>query len=137
MSKEDILREFMAEVWNNQRKDTVHKYIADEYQIHLDTGDNWEGKTLDHQEFKERLDFSFNSFPDINFEITSAIEEEKHVAITWILTGTNLGKIGDFQPTNKKINVKGMTIYFFNGLFISGHSQVFDRKSVMQQLGFI
>lgn len=42
----------------------------------------WERKKLNHQEFKDRLDFSFNSFPDINFEITSAIEEENHVAIT-------------------------------------------------------
>ncbi len=137
MNKENILREFMTEVWNNQRKDLVNKFVAKEYQIYLDTGDNWEGKTLDHEAFKKRLDFSFNSFPDMNFEIKSAIEEENHVAITWIMTGTNLGKIGDFPPTNKKIKTNGITIYFFNGNLISGHSQVFDRITVMKQLGFM
>jgi len=137
MSKENILREFMEKVWNNQRKDLVEKYVAKKYQIHLDTGDNWEGKILNHKAFKERLDFSFDSFPDINFEIQSAIEEENHVAITWILTGTNLGKIGDSPPTKKKIKTNGMTIYFFDGNLITGHSQVFDRTTVMQQLGFI
>jgi len=137
MNKEDILRGFIVEVWNNQRKDLVEKYITQDYHIYLDTGDNWEGKTLDHHEFKKRLDFSFNSFPDMNFEIVSAIEEEKNVAISWILSGTNLGKIGDFPPTNKKINTKGMTIYYFKGNRISGHTQVFDRATVMNQLGFI
>jgi len=137
MSKEKILREFMEEVWNNQRKDLVGKFVAEEYKIHLDTGDNWEGKILNQEEFKKRLDFSFDSFPDMNFEIKSAIEEENHVAITWILTGTNLGKIGNFPPTKKKINTNGMTIYFFKGNLISGHSQVFDRVTVMKQLGFM
>ena len=136
MNKESILRSFMQEVWNNQRKDLIEKFVAKEYVIHLDTGDHWEGKTLDHKEFIKRLDFSFDSFPDMNFEIISAIEEESHVAISWILTGTNLGMIENFPPTNKKINTKGMTIYHFQGNLISGHTQVFDRLTVMKQLGF-
>ena len=127
----------MDEVWNRQRKELVEKYVSEEYHIHLDTGDPWEGKTLTHAEFIKRLDFSFDSFPDMNFEITSAIEEENHVAINWILTGTNLGKIQNFPPTNKKIRTNGTTIYFFKGDLISGHSQVFDRMTVMKQLGFI
>ena len=137
MSKEKILRTFMKQIWNQQRKDLVEQFVATEYQIYLDTGDPWEGKILNHMEFKKRLDFSFNSFPDINFEITAAIEEESHVAINWILTGTNLGKIGDFPPTNKKIRTNGMTIYYFRDDLIAGHSQVFDRMTVMKQLGFV
>ncbi len=129
MIKEKIIHEFIDQIWNNQRKDLVEKFVANEYQIHLDTGDNWEGKKLNHIAFKERLDFSFNSFPDMNFEITSAIEEENHVAITWILTGTNLGKIGDFQPTNQKINTNGMTIYYFKDNIITGpHRSLIETK---------
>ncbi len=137
MSKATILRAFMTNVWNEKRKDLVETYVSPNYKIHLDTGDNWEGQTLNHAAFKKRLDFSFDSFPDINFDIQSAIEEENHVAITWILTGTNLGKIGEFPPTNKKIKTKGMTIYFFENNLITGHSQVFDRMTVRKQLGFV
>lgn len=136
MNKESFLRAFMNEIWNKQNFDQVEKYIHPEYTIHLDTADPWEGKTLDHSEFKNRLKFSFNSFPDINFEITSAIEEENHVAITWILTGTNLGKIGEFPPTKKSIKTNGFTIYHFKENLINGHTQVFDRTTVMKQLGF-
>jgi len=76
-------------------------------------------------------------FIDMNFDIQSAIEEENHVAITWILTGTNLGKIEDYPATHKNIKTTGMTIYYFKDDLISGHSQVYDRVTVMRQLGFI
>jgi len=122
MSKKEILIDFMAKVWNNQREDLVEKFVSEKYEIHLDAGE---------------LNHSFNSFPDINFEITSAIEDNNHVAITWILTGTNLGAIGNIPPTNKKVKAKGMTFYFFEGDLISGHSQVFDRATISKQLGFV
>jgi len=137
MNKEIFLREFMHEVWNMQGFDKVSKYIHSNYTIHLDNADPWEGKTLSHSEFKERLNHSFNSFPDMNFEITSAIEDGNQVAITWFLTGTNRGPIGEYPATNKAIKAKGMTIYHFKDNLINGHTQVFDRTTVMKQLGFI
>lgn len=136
MNKEKFLRDFMEKVWNQQNFDQVAAYVHPGYTIHLDTADPWEGKTLSHEEFKERLRFSFNSFPDMHFEITLAIPEENHVAIQWILTGTNLGNIGAYPPTKQSIRTNGMTIYHFKDSLISGHTQVFDRKTVMQQLGF-
>ena len=137
MNKENFLREFMTEVWNNHDFDKVEKYIHSDYTVYLDTEDPWEGKTLSHTEFKTRLKYSFDSFPDMHFEITSAIEEENHVAVTWILTGTNRGMIGEIPATNKSIETNGITIYHFENNLISGHTQVFDRKMVAKQLGFI
>jgi steroid delta-isomerase-like uncharacterized protein len=137
MNKESFLREFMDKIWNQQGYDHVAHYVHKAYTVHLDNTDPWEGKTLNHVEFRERLKFSFDSFPDMHFEITSAIPDENHVAITWILTGTNLGMIGGYPPTQKRINTTGMTIYHFKDDLISGHTQVFDRVTVMKQLGFI
>lgn len=137
MDKEKNLREFIEEIWNKKNFDKVEQYVDSNYTIHLDNDDPWEGKTLNHNEFMERLRFSFDSFPDMNFEITSAIEDQNHVAITWILTGTNLGKIGEFPPTRKKIKTRGMSIYHYANDLISGHTQVFDKRTVAIQLGFI
>jgi len=137
MDKETFLRAFMNDIWNKQSFELIEKYVHPQYIIHLDTADPWEGKTLSHADFKQRLKFSFDSFPDMNFEITSAIPEENHVAITWILRGTNLGMIGEYPATKKSIETTGMTIYHFKDNLISGHTQVFDRTTVMRQLGFI
>jgi hypothetical protein len=50
------------------------------------------------------------------FAITTAISEENHVAITWILTGTNLRMIQEYPPTKKYIKTKGLTIYHFKAI---------------------
>jgi|TARA_R110000744_G_scaffold219390_3_gene338107 steroid delta-isomerase-like uncharacterized protein len=137
MNKEAFLREYIDEIWNKKNFNKIQQYIHPEYTIYLDTNDPWEGKTLSVAEFKERLNFSFNSFPDMNFEITSAISEKNHAAITWILTGTNQGIIGEYPPTNKSINTTGVTIYHFKDNLINGHTQIFDRITVIKQLGFL
>lgn len=137
MTNESILREFIQKVWNEKDLYSVERYVHPVYTIQIDTGDPWEGKTLGLDEFKIRLHYSFDSFPDINFDIQSAIADGEYVAITWIMTGTNLGKIGGFPATGKSIKTNGVTIYHFDNGKVCGHSQVFDRTAVMKQLGFM
>lgn len=136
MNKKQFLSDFMRDVWNNKEFEKVEKYINKEYEIKLDPADPWEGKILDHEEFKKRLRYSFDSFSDLNFEITNQIEDINHVAISWIMRGTNDGQIENIPPTYKKIQTTGITIYHFKKSKICGHSQVFDRSIVMSQLAF-
>jgi steroid delta-isomerase-like uncharacterized protein len=137
MTNEIILKEFMQKVWNEKDFNSIALFVDPAYTIHIDTGDPWEGKTLTHDEFKTRLNYSFSSFPDLHFAIQDAISDGDYVAINWIMTGTNLGNIGNFPPTNKAINAAGTTIYHFRNNKVSGHSQVFDRTAIMRQLGFL
>jgi steroid delta-isomerase-like uncharacterized protein len=137
MTNEMILRKFLEKVWNNKEYHSVEEFVYPAYTIHLDNGDPWEHKTIDLDTFRKRLHYSFDSFPDLHFEIRTAISDGDHVAITWVMTGTNLGMIGGFPATGKFINTEGATIYFFTDGKVSGHSQVFDRTTVMKQLGFI
>jgi steroid delta-isomerase-like uncharacterized protein len=136
MSNETILREFIQKVWNEKNTDLIEAFVHQEYTIHIDNGDAWEGKTLNNDEFKARLNDSFGPFPDIHFDIQYAIADGDHVALTWIMTGTNLGPTGVFPATGKSIKTQGVTIYQFSNGKICGHSQVFDRTTVMRQLGF-
>lgn len=136
MTNETVLRDFMQKIWNEKDIESIPQFLSTEYTIYLDNQDPWEGKTLTQEEFKKRLDNSFVPFPDIHFEIQQSIADGDSVAITWIMTGTNRGKIGNFPPTNKPIKALGMTIYYFKDGKICGHSQVFDRTTIMKQLGF-
>ena len=137
MDNVTTLKEFMQKVWNEKDFDSISQFVAPEYTVYQDNADPWEGKTLNHSEFKTRLNYSFNSFPDINFEIKTAISDGDSVAIVWGMTGTNTGKIGDYPPTNKNIQADGITIYRFKEGKVCGHTQVYDRTTIMKQLGFL
>lgn len=137
MDNETILRNFIQKVWNEKDFDSIAQFVAPSYTVYRDTSDPWEGKSLNHFEFKTRLNYSFHSFPDLTFDIKTAISDGDCVAIVWVMTGTNTGKIGDYPPTNRKIHADGITIYHFNDGKVCGHTQVYDRTTIMKQLGFL
>jgi len=137
MTNESILRRFLDRVWNNKDVSELEDFITSNYTIYLDPSDEWEGKTLNYQQFIRRLDDSFIPFPDIHFHILTAVSDSNYVAVTWEMTATNSGPIGDIPPTGKSIKTQGITIYYFKDGRISGHSQIFNRELVAQQLGFI
>ena len=137
MNNTATLKELIDQVWNKKEFSLIEKLIATEYTIHFDTGDPWEGKTIDNDEYIIRLHYSFDSFPDMHFAIETTVADGNFVAITWIMTGTNLGNIGTIPATGKAIKTFGTTIYHFNNGKLCGHTQVFDRTAVMKQLGFL
>jgi len=137
MNNETILRTFIDEVWNKKDTSRIGHFVDEAYTIHLDAGDAWDRKTLTLQEYTMRLQDSFIPFPDIHFAIESAVADADAVAITWIMTGTNLGNMGSVPPTGRAIKTSGVTIYHFNKGKLCGHTQVFDRTTVMKQLGFL
>jgi steroid delta-isomerase-like uncharacterized protein len=137
MNNETILRAFIDEIWNKKDTSRITYFVDEVYTIHLDAGDPWEGKTLNLREYEVRLQNSFIPFPDINFDIQTAVADGNAVAITWIMTGTNLGNMGTIPATGKAIKTFGATIYHFKNGKVCGHTQVFDRTTVMKQLGFL
>ena len=98
-------------------------------------GDPWEGQTLDKEEYKQRVLYSRNAFPDLCFNIKEFVTSEDRVVINWVLTGTHQGDLADVPATGKKISMSGLTIYYFGEGKISGHWQVIDRLAFLAQIG--
>jgi steroid delta-isomerase-like uncharacterized protein len=130
-----ILAEFMEAVWNRGDANAVDQFLADEYTIHSDPGDPWDGATLSRTGFKERLAASRGPFPDLHFDIVEFVADTDRVAIAWTMRGTQTGPLGPLPPTDRRIEVQGMTVYYFRDGRITGHRQVVDRLSVARQLG--
>lgn len=129
------LADFMELVWNRGDAAAVDRFLADEYVIHSDPGDPWDGAALSREGYKERLLTSRAPFPDLRFEIAETVADGDRVAITWRMLGTHTGPMGPFPPTGRRIEVQGMTVYYFRDSRITGHRQVVDRFAVAQQLG--
>lgn len=129
------LADFMETVWNRGDAAAVDRFLADEYVIHSDPGDPWEGATLSRDGFKDRVLASRAPFPDLRFEIAETIAAGDQVVIAWRMLGTQTGAMGALPPTGRPIAVHGITVYYFRGGLIAGHRQVVDRLAVAQQLG--
>jgi steroid delta-isomerase-like uncharacterized protein len=125
----------MDAVWNNGDLDAVERFVADEYTIYSDPGDPWDGAVLTRAGFKERLVASRGPFPDLHFDLIEVISENDRVAIAWRMSGTQTGPLGPMSPTGRRIEVHGMTVYYFRDERIIGHRQVVDRLAVARQLG--
>lgn len=90
----------------------VDRFLAEQYTIHSDPGDPWDGQTPSREAFKSRLTTSRAPFPDLRFEPDDVIADGYRVAVSW-MRGTQLGALADRPPTGRSIDVQGMRIYYF------------------------
>jgi steroid delta-isomerase-like uncharacterized protein len=135
MTNVGVLAAFMEAVWNRGDAAAVDQFVGEQYTIHSDPGDPWDGKTLSRSAFKDRLNQSRGPFPDLHFDVTDTVANGDTVAIAWTMTGTQTGFLGGQPPTHRRFMTHGMTIYYFLDGQLTGHRQVVDRLSVVQQLG--
>ena len=53
-------------------------------------------------------------FSDVQWHIADMVADEDKVAVKWDLTATHDGEFMGISPTNKKISVCVMNVYYFN-----------------------
>ena len=107
------LQTFMDTIWNAGDFSQLEQYVSPQYTIKHDPGDAWEGQTLDHATFQERVMYSRNAFPDLNFDIQEMVEEGNRVVAFWIMSGTHQGDLDNIPATGRQFSISGMTIYDF------------------------
>lgn len=137
MSLKTTLSNFMDDIWNTGDYSKVEQYVAPEYTVKHDPGDAWDGKTLDHATFIERVRYSRNAFPDLNFAIREMVEEGDKVVASWIMSGTHEGDLDNIPATGRPFSITGMTIYTFQDGKVSGHWQAYDRLGFIGQMGLM
>lgn len=125
---------FMATIWNRGEFSELAQFVHPQYQVLDDPGDPWNGKTLDLDQFKSRVLYSRNAFPDLNFEIHETIEGSEKVAIRWTMSGTHRGDLPMLAATNKPFKISGMTFYYFKDGKVCGHRQAFDQLGFLSQV---
>lgn len=132
------IQHFMDTIWNAGDFSQLADFVSPEYTIHHDPGDAWDGQTLDHATFQERVLYSRNAFPDLNFAIQDMIAEDSRVVAFWIMSGTHQGDLENLPATGRQFSISGMTIYDFDAEGrVSGHTQAYDRLGFMAQMGLL
>ena len=135
MDLKATLQSFMNEVWNHGDFMNLGDFLTHTYEIYQDPGDPWDGKTLDNNEFVERVMYSRTAFPDLHFNIQEMILETDKIAVRWTMSGTHLGDLPQLPSTGNKFSITGMTFYYFDDGKICGHRQSFDQLGFLSQIG--
>ena len=132
------LQTFMGTIWNTGDFSQLEQYVSQQYTIKHDPGDAWEGQTLDHATFQQRVMYSRNAFPDLNFDIQEMVGEGNRVVAFWIMSGTHQGDLDNIPATGRQFSISGMTIYDFDDAGkVCGHTQAYDRLGFIGQMGLM
>ena len=75
------------------------------------------------------------AFPDSHAEIDDFVDAGDRIYRRWTVTGTHTGSWLGIPPTGRRIEVSGVDIERFEGDLIIEHWNIWDRLTLMEQLG--
>lgn len=90
--------------------------------------------------FSEKAKRAHAGFPDLKLKVDEVISEGDKVAVSWTLTGTHKGKtshgrLGEVNPTNKHLQINGITLHRIqNGKIVETKGYA-DELNALEQLG--
>jgi steroid delta-isomerase-like uncharacterized protein len=90
------------------------------------------------EEFKQYVATYKNAFPDLNVTIEDEAAEGEKVVNRYTIRGTHQGEVEEFgPPTERHMELKGITISRIEGGKIVEEWQAYDNLSAMRQLGLV
>jgi steroid delta-isomerase-like uncharacterized protein len=119
------------EIVNQRNPDVIDEVYAPDFVWHEPDQD-----IRGSDEAKQFVAMFFDAFPDINITIEDAIAEGGKVVTRWTIRGTHQGETEELgPPTEKQIELEGITIHRIEGDKIVEEWERYDNLGMMQQLG--
>lgn len=127
-----IIQRFMEDCWNHGNVKAIPELVAENCRFHDPVFPNL---TSGLQNLKSHIESCRRAFPDLHFKIDDTIGERNEVVIQWTSNGTHKGDFLGMQPTNRKANVSGTSIYRLeNGKIVEQWAH-WNLMTLMEQLG--
>ncbi|HEY3092871.1 MAG TPA: EthD family reductase [Vicinamibacterales bacterium] len=79
----------------------------------------------------------FSGFPDVTFELRSAMANGASGGGEWIMRGTHKGDLPGMPATGKRMEVRGSSTFEFDGEKIRRCSDYWDMATFLKQLGLM
>jgi steroid delta-isomerase-like uncharacterized protein len=127
-----IVRRYMEECWNQGKVNVVSELLASNCRFHDEV---FPHLTSGADNLRRHIESCRSGFPDLKFTIDDTIAERDEVVVHWTASGTHKGPFLGMQPTNKKANVSGTSIYRVENSKIVESWANWNLMSMMQQLG--
>src|SRR5215469_10846658 len=120
------------DAYNNKDATILNEVIADDYVDygHQPPGRGLQGARSDHQDIAR-------AFEDARFDIDEMFGADDRVVVRWTLHATNTGPFAGISPTQKKVEVRGISLYRLHDGKITETRNQADLLALFTQLGTI
>ena len=128
----ELVYRWFDEIWANGRLDAIDELLSPDAVIH---GLGEPGREAGgHAPFKDFVSRFQSSFSDIRVTVDQTVEEGDMVASRWTARMTHNGDGLGIPPTNRKVQVSGMSMgRFRDGRMIEGWNN-WDQMGLMTQI---
>jgi steroid delta-isomerase-like uncharacterized protein len=131
--KKVLARRSWEEIVNKRNPDAIDEFYAPAFVWHEPDGD-----IQGYEQAKQFVSTFFKGFPDINITVDDVIGEGDQVVSRYTIRGTHQGETEEFgPPTNKQMELEGITVHRFEDGKIVEEWERYDNLSVLQQLGLV
>jgi len=132
MNNKDIIKEFVKSI-NEKNWDKLRRFVDAGFTRTSVAA----GPIGSLEELIKYLQSEYLIFPDANEEILDMVSEGDKVAVRHRFSGTQMGAMGPYSPSGKKMVAQYLAIYSISGNKIVGAWVEWDNLSGLKQLGHI
>jgi steroid delta-isomerase-like uncharacterized protein len=130
MDNAQIARGVFEEIFSQGKQELIEQYFERSYRGH----DTLIGEA-DRDRFRQSVQMYRAAFPDLNIKVDDLVAASEKVLVRWTARGTHRGQFLGKSPTNKKVEVDGISVLTFrNGKIVEDYTQ-WDVLSLLQELG--
>ena len=127
-----LVRRFYEQVYNEGNVAFADQAHDPGYRYHDITNPD---QVVDHATFMARNAGFAAAFPDRRVDIDDAFGDPDRVVARATLHATHTGSLGDIPATGKRVRVRSVIIYRFEGDKIAEEWEIFDVLGMYRQLG--
>ena len=133
MEMESDLPRRWAEAWSAHDPEALAALFTDDC-VYEDVTFGAESPGLDG--VTEWAEGFLAAFPDLDVEPISTSGSDRRAVLEWRMGGTHHGRLAGMEPTGRRFEVRGVTVFLFEGDRIARCSDYWDMARVQRQLGY-
>ena len=121
--------------WNERKPEELVKIFTDNF-IYEDVATSTINKSKD--ELISFMKSVYTTSPDIKWTLKNPFVKDNNGCTEWTMIGTQTGPLkGGIPATNKKFEIKGSSVFSFEGEKIKTCSDYCDMMTLMKQIGLM
>lgn len=133
MNYSKYIHTFLNEMWNSKTDDLdeLHKIFSPNLIAISPLGNK-----IGSEKLKSTNVTWSEGFPDMELSNIELLNAGNTVIAEWRSQGTNLNSFNEYNPTGKKVDYRGVTIFQFEGQKIIRYRCIINMLEIYDQLGF-